>query len=60
MNSLLDNTGLTVKRNDDVVLLANNEGVEAENITLRKYLVIGANSRMEDYQGGTGNFYIGD
>ena len=59
MKSLLANNGLYVKRDDEVVLSVTNVGVETENVTVRKYLVIGANSRMEDYQGGTGVFYIG-
>lgn len=59
MTSLLANNGLFVKRDSEVVLSATNLGVEAENVKVRKYLIIGNNSRMEDYQGGTGVFYIG-
>lgn len=51
--------GLEVTRNDEKVLHVTNTGVEAENVKVRKYLIIGNNSRMEDYQEGTGVFYIG-
>lgn len=51
--------GLEVTRNDEKVLQVTNTGVEAENVKVRKYLIIGNNSRMEDYQEGTGIFYIG-
>lgn len=59
MTSLLSNDGMYVKRDTNVVLSATNIGVEAENVTVRNFLIIGDNSRMEDYQGGTGVFYIG-
>lgn len=59
MNSLIDNNGLYVKRNDEEVLTVNNTGVEAENVTVRNFLVIGNNFRAEDYDGGIGFFYIG-
>ena len=60
MHNTLDHTGMYVKRGEDVVLQANNEGVEAENVTVRTYLVVGDNSRLENYgTNRTGLFYIG-
>lgn len=59
MKSLLSNTGLTVTRDSEVVLSANNIGVEALNVNVKKYLVIGNKSRMEDFGEGTGVFFIG-
>lgn len=59
MKSLLSNTGLTVTRDSEVVLSANNLGVEALNVNVKKYLVIGNKSRMEDFGEGTGVFFIG-
>lgn len=61
MENRLDNTGLYVERSGDIVLQANNEGVEAENVTVRTYLTIGKNSRFEDYNNDTrtGCFWIG-
>lgn len=51
--------GLQVNRDNEEMLGVDNTGVRAINIWAKKYLVIGANSRMEDYQDGTGIFYIG-
>lgn len=61
MENRLDNTGLYVERSGDIVLKANNEGVEAENVTVRTYLTVGKNSRFEDYDNGTrtGCFWVG-
>lgn len=61
----LDNTGMYVTRSEEEILTANNEGVNAINLTARQYLIIGKNSRIEDYTNGTdGNrtacFYIGE
>lgn len=54
-----------VTRSEEEILTANNEGVNAINLTARQYLIIGKNSRIEDYTNGTdGNrtacFYIGE
>lgn len=52
--------GMTVYRNEDEVLVANNEGVKAEDLHATTYLIIGNNSRFEDYGSGrTGCFWIG-
>lgn len=60
MENQIDHTGVYVKRNDEVVLQANNNGVEAENVTVRTYLTVGLNSRFEDYGSDrTGCFYVG-
>lgn len=65
IKNLLDNTGMYVTRSDDEILTANNEGVSAINLTARQYMIVGANSRFEDYSNGSDNkrtacFYIGD
>lgn len=60
MHNTLDNTGMYVRRNNDNVLVANNDGVNAINLTARQYLIIGNNARFEDYANGrTACFYIG-
>lgn len=64
MANLLDNTGMYVTRSGDAILTANNEGVEALNLTANKYLIVGGNSRFEDYSNGTDSnrtacFYLG-
>lgn len=55
--------GMTVYRAGDSVLVANNEGVQAEDLHATTYLIIGANSRFEDwtYNGEprTGCFFVG-
>lgn len=55
--SRIDNTGMYVSRSGETVLQANADGVEAENIRVRKYLNIGKHSRIEDYKDSAGNEY---
>lgn len=60
IENLLDNTGMYVKRGADDVLTANAGGVQAINLTARQYLIVGENSRFEDYDGNrTACFFIG-
>lgn len=64
IKNLLDNTGMKVTRSDEEILTANNEGVSAINLTARQYLIIGGNSRFEDYANDTDTkrtacFFIG-
>ena len=63
MESLLDNTGMYVRRSGQVILQANNQGVAARDVTVRNYLVIGDHARLEDYADGvdfnrTACFYL--
>lgn len=52
--------GMKVYKNDEEVLVANNEGVKAEDLHATTYLIIGTNSRFEDYGNGrTGCFWVG-
>lgn len=65
ITNLLDNTGMYVSRGDDNILIANNIGVEAINLTANQYLVIGMNSRFENYSSDTdrkrtGCFFVGN
>lgn len=60
----LDHTGMYVERSDEDILTANNEGVTAINLLARQYLIVGKNSRFEDYSDDndtkrTACFYIG-
>ncbi len=56
----IDNTGMEVSRDNVKILEANNEGVNALNLTSRQFLIIGGNARLQDYEGDrTGVFYIG-
>lgn len=69
INNTLNNTGMYVKRTtgeeSEVILEANASGVNAYNLTARQYLIVGKNSRFEDYSNGTDEkrtacFYIGE
>ena len=60
MHNTLDNTGMYVRRSGTDVLTANNDGVNAINLTARQFLIVGENARFEDYPGNrTACFYIG-
>lgn len=64
MENLLDNTGMHVSRDGEAILDADNEGVKALNLTSRQFLIVGDNSRFENYNNGTDSkrtacFYIG-
>lgn len=60
MKTNIDEDGMRVYRNDEEVLTADNQGVNAINLTARQYLMIGLNSRFEDYKiVGTACFYVG-
>ena len=52
--------GMTVYRSNDEVLRADNLGVKAEDLHATTFLIIGKNSRLEDYNSNrTGCFWIG-
>lgn len=60
MESLLDEDGLKVYRDNTEMLRADNTGCYAENLHSRTYLIIGGNSRLETFEGNrTGIFWIG-
>ena len=59
METQITEDGMTVSKNGSVVLTANNIGVDAVNLHATTYLIIGQNSRFEDYNGRTGCFWIG-
>ena len=51
--------GMTVQKDTTPVLVANNEGVKAEDLHATTFLIIGGTSRFEDYGGSrTGCFWI--
>lgn len=49
----LNETGMYVKRNGEVILQANNDGVEATDVSVRNYLIIGDHARFENYSDGS-------
>lgn len=59
ISTTITEDGMTVKKGSDEVLTANNEGVKAIDLHATTYLVIGNNSRFEDYGNRTACFWIG-
>ena len=60
MGNRLDNTGMYVTRAGQALLTASADGVEAADVKVTNYLLVGRNSRLEDYQGNrTACFYVG-
>lgn len=53
IKNTLDNTGMYVKRGEEIMLQANKDGVVATDVTVNNYLVIG-HARFEEYNDGTG------
>lgn len=52
--------GMTVSKYGEDLLIADNTGVKATNLHATTYLLIGTYSRLEDYDGRTGCFWIGE
>lgn len=60
MKTTITEDGMKVYRGNTAVLTANNSGVDAVNLHATTYLIIGKNSRIEDYGSNrTGCFWIG-
>lgn len=61
MTTTISEDGMKVYKDDSEVLSADNEGVKAIDLHASTYLIIGVNSRFEDYEDGerTGCFWIG-
>lgn len=61
LSTQITEDGMTIYRNDDEILVADNQGVKATNLHATTYLIVGLNSRFEDYDNGkrTGCFWIG-
>lgn len=59
MTTTVTEDGVRVLRNNSEVLTANNTGVKAEDLHATTFLIIGDNSRFEDYGNRTGCFWIG-
>lgn len=61
LTTTVTENGLQVKRNDETVLVANNNGVRAEDLHATTFIIIGENSRLETWQGNrTACFWIGE
>ena len=61
MTTTITEDGMTVYRDTTAVLTADNTGVDAKNLKASTYLIIGTNSRFENYgTSRTACFWIGD
>lgn len=58
MGNRLDHTGMYVQRGEQIILKANAAGVTAADVQVNNYLIVGDHARFQDYQGGTGCFYL--
>ena len=59
MSTTITEDGMTVYKNNSAVLTANNNGVDAKNLHATTYLIVGNNSRFENYGSNrTGCFFI--
>jgi hypothetical protein len=61
ISTTITEDGMSVYNSNDEVLTANNEGVKAIDLHATTFLIIGTNSRLEDYDNGrrTACFWIG-
>lgn len=60
MKTHISEDGMKIKKDGQDVLVANNKGVDALDLHAKTYLIIGNNSRFEDYgENRTGCFWIG-
>lgn len=63
MSTNIDEDGMSIYKNDDEVLTADNQGVTAYNLHAKTYLIMGDTSRFEDFikdgKKRTGCFWIG-
>lgn len=60
INTIITEDGMQIKKGSKELLTANNEGVKAIDLHATTYLVIGKNSRFEDYKSNrTACFWIG-
>lgn len=64
ISTVINEDGMDISKEGEVVLAADSTGVNALNLTARQYLIVGTNSRFEDYTNSngdsrTGCFFIG-
>jgi hypothetical protein len=62
MGTFVSEDGMTITRSNEEVLRVSNEGVKAEDLHATTYLIIGLNSRFEDFDNNrrTGCFWVGE
>lgn len=61
ISTIISEDGMKIYKQSQEVLVADNQGVKAEDLHATTYLIIGENSRLEDWQSNyTACFWIGD
>lgn len=61
ISTTISEDGMKIYRKNTEVLVADNQGVRAEDLHATTYLIVGNNSRFEDYNGNrTGCFWVGN
>jgi hypothetical protein len=64
MTTTINEAGMTINRDGEAQLIANNAGVMAYDLHAKTYLIVGESSRFEDYEKNgetrTGCFWIGE
>lgn len=53
MENLLNETGMYVRRQGEVILQADQAGVKAVDVSVENYLIVGDHARFEDYHSGS-------
>lgn len=53
MENLLNETGMYVRRQGEVILQADQTGVKAVDVSVENYLIVGDHARFEDYGSGS-------
>ena len=60
MTTHISDDGMNVYKGEEKMLAANGNGVNAKNLRATTYLIVGKNSRFEDYgDGRTACYFIG-
>lgn len=60
VSTTITEDGMKVYKSGSEMLVADNQGVQAKDLHAISYLIVGANSRFEDYGSRTGCFWIGE
>lgn len=60
ISTVVSEDGMTISKNTQEVLVANNQGVKAEDLHATTFLIIGKNSRLEDFGSRTACYWIGE
>ncbi len=60
ISTIISEDGMTIKKQNEEVLVADNQGVRAEDLHATTYLIIGNNSRLQDQGNRTACYWLGD